>query len=289
MKSIHVLAVFLVLMAGGCASTGSDSAHVLSGEAPVDKIVGQADSAAAAGDHHAASLLYQQALRQQPHAEVWFRLGLAFKGLNEPDRAVWAFRNALALDPDHAESLQAVGFYLTTRDRPDEAAPYLERLLEQQPDNWRVHNALGVVADLQGRFDVASGHYANAIDLNPSSPMLWNNMGYSHYMAGDYRMAVQHIGRALRLDPAHKGARHNLALVLARQANYEEALQIMLSAGGDKAEAYCDVGYLAFKMGDYRIAEDMLMEAIRRSGTYYRQAHQNLAAVRHAMAANREG
>lgn len=286
---LRPLLLCCLLYGGGCATTGVDPADVVSGKAPVGAIVERADQAAAAGDYHAASILYQQALGKRPDAEVWYRLGAAYAQLGQEERGIWAYRNALRLEPDHGPSLQAVGFYFTTRDLPDEARPYLERLLELQPDNWRAQNALGVVADLQGRFDAAVGHYGRAIELNPGSPMLWNNLGYSYYMAGDYDAAWEHIARALQMDPQYDGARHNLALVLARHAHYDEALRVMLGGGVEEAQAYCDLGYLAFKMGDFQAAEDMLMEAIRRSATYHRQAHRNLAAVREAMVAAGKG
>jgi hypothetical protein len=50
------------------------------------------------------------------------------------------------------------------------------------------------------------------------------------------------------------------------------------------AQAYADIGYLAFRLGDLARAEALLSEAIRRSSTYNRQAHQHLAAVREARA-----
>lgn len=281
MRGISLNAVLLLLLLGGCAASGTKPAHVLSGDAPMENVLQRAGEAAAKGDHHAASILYQQALRQEPQAEVWYRLGVSLAKLDQPGQAMGAYRQALALDPDHVESLQAVGFYLTTKDRPAEAKPYLQRLLAQAPDNWRAHNALGVLADLRGEYLLAGEHYAAAIERHPESPMLWNNLGFSHYLAGNYGAAVQHIGKALQIDPRYKSARYNIALVLARQSRYDEALQMMMSAS-EEPQAYCDVGYLAFKMGDLDTAERLLTEAIRRSGTYYRQAHQNLAAVRQA-------
>jgi len=288
MRWISFLVVCLPVLLGGCASTGSSSAHVLSGEAPVEKVIGRADQAAAAGDYRAASLLYHQALGQEPRADISYRLGIALTRLNEPDRAMWAFRNALELDREHVEAMERIGLYLTAKGMVEEARPYLQRLLELQPENWRAHNAMGVLADLEGEVDDAAQHFAAAIERNPESPMLWNNLGFSYYLAGDYAEAIRSMGKALQLNPSYRAARYNVALVLARQSNYDDALEMMMSAGNE-VDAYSDVGYLALKMGDYAQAEGLLIQAIQRSGTYNRRAHQNLAAVREARAVAASG
>jgi Flp pilus assembly protein TadD len=288
-RSLSFVALVITALLGGCAATGGQEPHVLSGEASVERIISRADQAVAEGDDLAAVILYRQALNQAPSAELWYRLGMAQMRDEGAGQAMWAFRNALELDPDHARSLERIGFFLTAKDRASDARPYLDRLLGLEPDNWRAHNALGVLTDLEGRHVEAAGHFAAAIERNPESPMLWNNLGYSYYLAGDDAAAYRAITSALQLQPNHTAARHNMALLLARQKRYDEALAVMKSSRGE-SQAYSDVGYLAYKMGDYAKAEQLLGEAIRRSSTYNRQAHQSLAAVREARAArNRDG
>lgn len=284
MRSFILTLGFAALFLGGCAATPVKAPNVLSGEAPVGEVIGKGDAVAATGDYRAAAILYKQALSQEPSAAAWYRLGMAETYLEEPEQAMWAFSKALKLDPEHRESLQRVALYHTGKGLVAEAGPYLQRLLAIDPDNWLAHNALGVLADLEQRFDEAADHYTVATELNPGSAMLWNNLGYSRYLSGRYELARQHFEHALRLDGEHVAAHNNLALVFARQSRYEEALAVVTSLGGE-AEAYTTIGYLAYRMGEYGKAEVFLTEAIRRSPTYNRLAHQNLAAVRDAKAA----
>jgi Flp pilus assembly protein TadD len=283
-RSTLLLIAFLPVLLAGCASTSNAPPHVFSGEAPVDAVIARADGAAVAGDFTAAALLYQQALSQEPSGKAWYRLGMAETYLGNPDRAMWSFLQALELEPEHPESLQRVALYYTANERAAEARAYLDRLLAVDERNWRAHNALGVLADLEQRFDEAADHYAAAIERQPGSALLWNNLGYSRYLAADYELAQNYFEHALQVDPDFGTARHNLALLYARQSQYEQALSLML-AGGDQVVAYSDVGYFAFKLGDLTRAEALLNEAIRRSPTYNLQASQNLAAVREAMQA----
>lgn len=270
----------LLLAAAGCASK-NEQPHVLSGEAAVETVMARADESARGGDFRAAAILYQQALSQEPSAEAFFRLGLSLRNLGRADGAIRAFRGALTLDADHVGSLERLGLDLTARGEVAEAAVHLQRLETLTPDNWRVHNALGIVADLEGRFEQAAAHYSEALALRPDAAKLWNNLGYSHYLAGNDDEALAAMRKALAFDAAYLPARNNIALVLARQGRYQDAIAVLARNGG-QVDAHADVGYLAYRLGDYDEAELLLAEAIRLSPTFHQQAHRNLAAVREA-------
>ncbi len=267
---------------GGCASAGND-AHVLSGQAKTEIVVAKADESARGGDFRAAVILYQQAASQEPSSEIYYRLGMSLRRVERGEEALRAFQTGLSFDPDHVATLERLGLDLIARGRPEQAVPHLERLAGLDPESWRAHNGLGIAADLQERFDDANAHYERAIELRPESAQLWNNLGYSRYLAGDDEGALQAMTKALRLDAKFTAARSNLALVLARQGDYTMALEVMAGAG-DEISANADVGYLAFRMGDYDLAEEMLTRAIQLSPTFHQQAHRNLAAVRSARA-----
>ena len=281
-------AILLVLsFLGGCASTGGEQPSLLSDDAPVSKIMEKGDEAAMKGDYLAAATLYQHAIQIEPSVELWYRLGLALSRQEKMDQALYAFENALQLDPEHEGSLQHIGLYLTSKGRSEDAKFYLDRLVEVNPENWRAHNALGIVADLEERLNDAATHYQTAIDLNPDNPMLWSNLGYSLYLADDLSTAREKFEKALTLNPAYRPARRNLALLYARQEEYAEALKMMLTAE-EEAKAFTDVGLLALKLGHYEQAELLLTEAVDRSPTYNAEASHGLSAVRKAIR-QREG
>jgi Flp pilus assembly protein TadD len=268
----------------GCAGTtgSSESPHVLSGEAPVESVIAKADESFQKGDFQAAVILYQIAISQEPTAESWFKLGSSQTYLNEQDRAIHAYYNALELDPEHVGSLERLGLYFTAKGEVARAEEFLQRLVAVSPESWKGYNGLGVLADLEGDFDSAREHYTTALKLRPDIALLWNNLGYSIYLLGHLDKAPTYFQRALELDPDDEGARLNLALVHVREERYEEALGLFLEAE-DESTAYTQVGYLAYKVGDYEEATGLLQEAIKRSPTFNRQAHSYLAAAREAI------
>lgn len=287
-RLFRILLCVSVLCCLGCASTQSHKPHILSGEAPVEEVIAKADASLAAGDYRAAAVLYQIAIKEKPMADSWFKLGLADTQLNNRDQAIYAFMETLALDPQHAGALEKMGLYYTAKGEPQKARKYLDPLVTIAPDNWKAHNAFGVLADLEGDFAAARDHYTTALKLRPDLAILWNNLGYSVYLLGDFATAKTYMDRALEMDANLESARSNLALIHVREGNYDQALATY-SRDGDLARAFTKVGYLAYQIGEYDKAEELLEQAIRKSPTYNKSAHAYLAATRQAKPKSQDG
>jgi Flp pilus assembly protein TadD len=274
-------AVTLLLLTIGCASSEAEKPHVLSGQAPIEEVVSEADVAFRSGDYEAAAILYQIAIGQEPAAHLWYQLGQSNVQLGNGAQALYCFAKAQDMDPEHEGALERLSLYYTSEGDADQAYKYLNQLVAVAPDNWKGHNALGVLADRQRKFAQARRHYTEALKVRPDLAIVWNNLGYSIFLMGDPENAISYMERALELDPSHEPARKNLALVYVEQRQFQKALNTFLVVG-DVAHAYTQVGYLAFKTGQHEEAEELLKEAIRQSPTFNKLAHSYLAAVRQA-------
>ena len=281
-RLLPILPVALALLNSGCATTQADEPHVLSGEASTERVIARADGAFASGDFDAAALLYQMAIKQDPVADSWFKLGATEAKRGRSDNAVFAFSQALHLQPDHAGALERLGLYFTAADDADRAKEYLARLLEVHEDNWRAYNALGILADRAGDFTVAREHYMRALQIRPDVPSLWANLGYSLYLLGEYQLAEQYTRHSLELNPDYEPALMNLSLIQVRNDNFDAALATLMPTQGEAA-AYTNIGHFAMQLGQYERAEHFLQEGIKRSPTYNKSAHEYLAATRQAM------
>jgi tetratricopeptide (TPR) repeat protein len=81
--------------------------------------------------------------------------------------AVKAFRDEVAVDPNHFEAQLLLGTLLREENRPDEALAHLERAGRMRPDHVSVHYGLGsVLADL-GRDAEALEHLERVVELSP--------------------------------------------------------------------------------------------------------------------------
>lgn len=117
------------------------------------------------------------AVRGGVDAEAQYRIGRYYQGQRRLDAAEKAFLKALALDPYHAET----------------------------------HNALATVYFELGRIQKAEEAFKVAISLAPTRAHLHNNLGYLYQEIGRTDEAVSAYSEAFRLDPKNLRILNNLA------------------------------------------------------------------------------
>jgi cytochrome c-type biogenesis protein CcmH len=100
--------------------------------------------------------LVEQVRRNPDDHEGWFRLGLAYKGVEDLPQSIQAFRRAMELQPRNPEYAGYLGEALliqSTRARqpvPPEAEQLFRRTLELQPGYPRGRFYLATIKDLRG-------------------------------------------------------------------------------------------------------------------------------------------
>lgn len=90
------------------------------GEYSMIKIMQQADALYNSGDHKASLQLYKIAVTEKPMPEIMCRIGAIYKQLKQIDDAIFAFKDALKMDPgweDATAQLKTIhDYYVTTGD-----------------------------------------------------------------------------------------------------------------------------------------------------------------------------
>lgn len=234
------------------------------------------DEAARRGDLDRALYFYIEAVNLDPHDVVsLLKIGGIHTHRRNQPLALATYGRVLEQEPDNAAALEGAGLALFRSRRFDEAHPMLAQAVAREPRRWQAHDALGIIADLNGEHPAALAHFDQALGTHPNSARLYNNRGYSRYLDGDLDGAAEDFQRAVQADGGFERAWRNLALVRSRQGRHQDALDTLLRVA-DEASAMNDVGYLAMLNGYHREAEHFLNEAISRSPTYYRTAHDNL-------------
>ena len=276
--------VFAALLTG-CATGGTvESPDMVA----YNKLVHEAELSAAKGDIPAAIMNYMNAQEIVPKAENWHRIGMLQLEQGNQFPAMSAFQSALTVDRNYAPSLEAAGLLYLSWKQHKHAEVVLERAVEIDDERWRSHNGLGIVADLNGEPKLAQEHYERALQLQPDSADVLNNIGYSHFLSGNNDSAQAALDTALSQNREHRIAWDNMARVKARQKQYAEAYNILVSRY-HKSIAYHDVGYIALLNGDYVFADDYLSKAIHASPSYFEEAFNNREAARNRMIGSNEG
>lgn len=113
----------------------------------------------------------------------------------------------------------------------------------------------------QGAWHLERGQYADAqerlleaIQLDPTLTPAHVNLAGVLYTRGRYDEAVAQYKTALQQDPSRTTAMKGLALAYAARHEYADArkmLERLLLADGRNAEAWLDLGDVAYRMGDH--------------------------------------
>lgn len=200
--------------------------------------------------------------------ELYVR-GLALRHLNRIDESEAALREALAIDPGHADALFNLGAVLAKRGALDEAVAYLRKAAGLDPSRadarYQLSQALRRAGDSaaaqkeldefqrlrasqrqdaqvlnlmqsaerrmsRGRPDEARALYQQVIRQDANNIVAHLNLGIAYEQLGRGPLAEAMFRKVLELQPDHADAHLNLGLKLAGSGRFEAALASMAEA-----------------------------------------------------------
>lgn len=134
------------------------------------------------------------------------------------------YRQALDIDPSHADSLHLLGVAAIQTGRPELAVDMIRKAIAINATVSAYHSNLGNVLAAQGRPDEAAASYRDAIRLDPGLPEPHNNLANMLRQTGHLDEAVACYRKAVQRNPHFLEAHGNLASVLLEQGNLEGAV-----------------------------------------------------------------
>jgi tetratricopeptide (TPR) repeat protein len=132
-------------------------------------------------------------------------------------------RQALELDPDHADTLHLMGLLSLHARQYDHAVAWISRAIRQDPRPDYLAS-LGTTLQQQGRYEEAFKVFDKAIQLSPDDAELWKQIGDILVQQERYDQALLSYQHVLRLNPDHPDALYKSGAILDRFGRYEEAL-----------------------------------------------------------------
>jgi tetratricopeptide (TPR) repeat protein len=140
------------------------------------------------------------------------------------DEAASAYRELLALDPNHADGLHLLGSVWSDLQRYPEALQCFDRALELRPDLAAAYLARGAVLLHLGRLDKALANLAQAIRLQPKDSRAYNALGAALERANRLPEALVCFEQSLALDPRQPEAYLNRGILLLGLGRHADAL-----------------------------------------------------------------
>jgi tetratricopeptide (TPR) repeat protein len=207
-----------------------------------------------------------------------FAAATAHHGAGRVAEAERLYRQVLAADPRHADSLHLLGVIAALAERYDAAIDMIGKAIAINPKVAAYHANLGGALTRLARLDEAVACYRRAIDLMPGFADAHSNLGVALRELGRPDEAIASYRRAIALRPGYPDAHCNLAVMLAEAGQLDEAIACCRRAielRPDYPEAHSNLGNALIEKGRLNEAAACCRRAIAlRPG--YPEAHNNL-------------
>lgn len=147
----------------------------------------------------AARDLIAEGLEIDPeNTDLMFELGVIHDRQGNADQALVQMQNIVALDPDHADALNYIGYtYADQGIRLDEAEAMIQKAMVLKPDNGYIIDSLGWVYFQQGRLEEALTELLRAVSLIPDDPVVLEHLGDIYARLKDLENARKYYEKAL--------------------------------------------------------------------------------------------
>lgn len=201
-------------------------------------LVARARLAMRDGDPARALRLYQSYMEDNERtSELLYLAGRAYVAMDRNEAAAAVFERAVALGDSSAELLGWLGHARSGSGQTEAAARAYTAAVQLRPDSLELHYQLARTHELVGRGEAALERYRRILTMAADDADIHARIGHlliatsgpegeSIYLARDEstKEAEHHLRRAIELEQDHLSANLHLAILLARQRRYKEAI-----------------------------------------------------------------
>ncbi len=141
-------------------------------------------------------------------------------------RAIWNYRKALQLDPDHITALVNLGLiYSTTKGKGGKALDLLRRALDREPENPTILFNLATLTAHSGNMPGAVDLLERVERIDPRYADLHYNKAYLLTQLGDWEAARREVELELRYYPGNFNAKVIKEAIDHRQGQADEGAE----------------------------------------------------------------
>jgi tetratricopeptide (TPR) repeat protein len=218
------LAVLAVLVGIGF-SFAADLSSPLSKE----KRWAEARKSLADGKAVEAKAAFEELLKKYPQeADLHLFLGITLLRLRDPQAAEAAVKDALAINPNHAEARTLLGWIDSEiHGDMDSAIKEYSKVVELRPDLPEAYNNLGVAQKRKGELDQAAKSFDKALEQRPDYSAALSNRGWTFAEQNKWTEARRDFEQALKVNPGDDGALYGLSQSLREAKDYAGAQQTL--------------------------------------------------------------
>lgn len=192
-----------------------------------------------------------------------YSMGAFYLNNNNLDEAIKQFNKALALDPKHFQSLNALGLAYSMKGDLAQAEKSFQRCLEISPTFMEARNNLGMVYQERGLLDKAEEEFKKVLaDPNYANKELpYYNLARLYSLRQNWETALFYADKAIQANARYHLAHNLRGYILESQGKLAEAIESYKQAiklvPGDVTYKF-NLAAAYFNNGDFRQAGEIL-------------------------------
>ena len=236
--------------------------------------------------------LHLKIIEELPYNELaWFNLAAGYQGLKLYEKAIDAYKYAIALDEKFDYAYRNMGDAFIRLRKFRDAIESLEKVLELSKPEDVIYEAIGHCYDKLNNYAQARFYYRKASHLNQDDSKLYYKIACTYLNEGQWSHAVKQLETALRIHA--RQPEYNLAMGECKMqlGEYKEAIQHFSSVVRMRPRNISSWEALIrclYSAGVYKEALEQAQAAIRVTGgkplfIFY------LSAIYFAMGKSKEG
>jgi tetratricopeptide (TPR) repeat protein len=161
----------------------------------------------------------------------WLQLGALWESLQDLDKAMFCFENALRHNPYNIKALTQVASICRMKEMYPKAVEYFQRSLNIESNNGEIWGALGHCYLMMEDLQKAYTSYQQALYhlSNPKQdPNLWYGIGILYDRYGSFEHAEEAFNAVLKMDPQFEKKNEiyfRLGIIYKQQLKYDKSLE----------------------------------------------------------------
>jgi tetratricopeptide (TPR) repeat protein/DNA-binding CsgD family transcriptional regulator len=167
---------------------------------------------------------HQKVIRR---ANLFFKMGNLLVAVNEYERAIASYNEAVKTIPMYYQAIYNRGIALQNLERIEEAIASFDEVVKMKPNFYLAWNNLGaLLCDYFQQYEEAIIAFDEAIYLKPESHEAWYNRGIALFHSGRFKKAIASLKKALKIKPDNHKAGNALNELnrLQEAASYDKAI-----------------------------------------------------------------
>jgi tetratricopeptide (TPR) repeat protein len=162
--------------------------------------------------------------------EVYQKRARRAEERGDADGCLHFMEKVVALDPEDADALYALGVAYEQTKQPDRAQSCYRKVLKQRPTHAKARFRIGMILLRKQEFKAAIKAFEAARKQEPKSPDIYFRMGQAYDRLQEHAKAIECFNKAVEIDGEFLPAYKNMALTYDSMNKHKQALECLKRA-----------------------------------------------------------